>query len=1333
MEVKSMRLKRSRLMSALLAGCLSVCIMYVTGHVKVSAFADEAGGASAEEHLLFHVSYNGQSPRADFAGGNADSTNFTRNLQYLTAPGVSGIGLQTEDNESCNYEMKGNYDPEEGSLGIWVRPENWRPSEGRPYVFFAAEIPGRYRMLLCKNAGSPDLVYEVSLEDPEKETCRVRYNVGFWRPKEWHKVDVTWSATNLKLYIDGDFMAPKEENREKEKESWPARETFAFPEAEAGGYISINPNNYFKGRQDSTAADKTVVDEIKVYGRARSAEQIKKAFIDVKTALSGGVYRRPLVTVPFDETPVKLDGKIGEEEWAAAAKVPIQHLQARRDYANHFGDVRLKYDGEHLYFGFHARGEKSPLTRHKERDAYLWQDAAFEFVWQTAEPTKAAFQFIINSANAVWDAKNNNIPWNGVNATAAGLDGDGWSAEVALNFKEIGVEAPKEGTAWGGNFMHDWDQRRGGYATWGMAVKGYETFFSDATMFGTIRFGARNPGIRIDALGNLPLGDVDASVSLSSLEGASPRTAQFKLSSEEGVPQELGGELRAGESIGFQAIADLGAENLFSVTVKDGAGVEELVFDQIFHVKPPILLAYKCWPHLKRLDVDLDLTNMDEDAKALMAKGALKGVLSLVSPDERALSFVEVAPKEITSTWALPFGVKMPPGMYSVKVTFPSPFGGEYQQQRPFEVPPDTPFVVKSGVNHDVPDPWTPIEVDADSAKILDRRYSLGRSPFPVKMVSLGIDIFARPIALVLETDKGKEDIEWSTPEVVEKFPDEVTFKGEGKATKSGLQLAYDAKLEFDGQWLVNLTLAPGASPAGIRSLRLEYALAPEAARYVKAPLVCPWEGDEVDIEMFDTVVEAPTRLSSRGYFWVTGLKAGLSFFTTTNGNWVLKAKQPNVHIRRKPKAVDVEINIIDQAVVLEKKASYVFGFTATPPKRTPPKNFLSGDHGYIFQDAREKWENWVSLVHLEPERLKKRMADKREKEGCLFYYQYSAPAMVTGDNPYEDYWGATWVPNNDYKESVNMGCCPNSSFRDLICYQAENLARDFGIGPYFDMCDVSWCDNKAHGCGYLDSFGREAKTMPTLGFRDELKRIYKITHANGCRLWNHNHSVIYLPHHTFADLWFPGEQYASRLVGDDHFYTGTVPRTDYLVEMNPFIHGMTMVFLPEYGRGYDLRGYDDFRKWQEDDDYIWATEEVLAMILPHNIDFISAYMNPKPGRKVADVYREEGVAKRLADKGSWATFVGYWDNPRITPSDPEVMLSYYAFPDEDKVLAVVSNPALQPKTITLDIDGKALGLRGPLTVRDEYRGENLPGWEKGITIPNGSFRLLLIRPAAGK
>jgi hypothetical protein len=247
------------------------------------------------------------------------------------------------------------------------------------------------------------------------------------------------------------------------------------------------------------------------------------------------------------------------------------------------------------------------------------------------------------------------------------------------------------------------------------------------------------------------------------------------------------------------------------------------------------------------------------------------------------------------------------------------------------------------------------------------------------------------------------------------------------------------------------------------------------------------------------------------------------------------------------------------------------------------------------------------------------------------------------------------------------------------------------------------------------------------------MKRIQKVTHRYGCKVFCKNQSQFILPVHAFADLWIPGGQYGAKLVGHwEHYYSRELPRDDYLVEMNPFTHGVHITFLPEHSRVADLSGDKDFARWINDSNTAWAAEQVLAMTLPHDIQTTVCHVYAPRITKAAEIYRRHGIALRGDDPRPEAVFTGYWDAPKIVPGDPKMLLSYYQRPESPGVLAVLTNPELDDRTVKLAIDTAALGLTLPLAVRDEFRDEDLPEWEtKGIPVPHESFRLLWIRPAA--
>jgi hypothetical protein len=1225
-----------------------------------------------EPDLLFHVSYNGQTEKADYAAGEAESLNFARTLQYLQAPGVISAGFQTLDNERCDYAMPGNFDPRQGSLSLWVRAENWRPTDMRGYAFFVAEIPGKYKLLLSKPATEAVLALEITGAAPVKSP------VLNWQPTEWHQVVVTWNAESLTLYVDGGLVGEAK--------------GAAFPAPEPAGSFSVNPNNWFK-EPFSSPADKTSVDEVKVYDTILMTEAIRREYADLRAQMAGGVYRRPQLTIPLRKTPPTLDGKLAVGEWDTATKVPLLCRMGRHEVAEKLGTVQLMYDAENLYLGFHATGVNEPLTKYNERDSWVWEDAAIEFIWETAEPTRARFQIVVNSANTIFDMKNGDAKWNGVTRSAAGLDGDGWSTEVALSFQELGVELPKPGVIWTGNFMHDWDQRSGGYATWAysLTADGSTMSFGNSAVFGTLAFGDDAPAVRLESVGDLLAGKVDARVA------AAP---DWKATLRLGTGPPATGSLATN--------APLGKDSLLAITVTDAAGHTRFVYDAQFQPKPPIVIAYKCWPHLRRLDVTLDLSNAPE--------GDRRGEVSLTDADgKQTLSKAPVTATNALAGCALPFPTSLPPGKYTVRAMI-----GTVVATRPFEVPHDHEVNSTAGMDHTVPEPWTPVAVSGRRVKVLNREYMLGASPFPVRMKSLGEDVLAQPVTWFVTTDRGEERVAWDAPRVKQKRADNVTFTGRGRLRKAGIQFDYEATLDFDGQWLAKVTMSPPkAEPAEIKTMRLEYAVATGSATYALAPLLRTWEGDRLLLDLFESIDEAANSRAAMGHFWLTSLKTGLHFFTPTDGNWVYQKGKPNVRIERGKETARVTLLMIHKPVTLTRPATYPLGLTATPTKPQPRRSWNSGDHEWIFQLG--KWQSWISLVPRDPAGLRKSVEEKRRK-GFKFLYQYSC-AFVLGDNSgYEDYWGATWAGKQPMTGTA-FGGCPNSTLANVVVAHVDRLAREFGIGPYFDMYGIDWCGNAAHGCGYTDSFGRAAKTTPMLSAREQLKRIYRITHRNGCRVFSHNHSLWVLPVHTFTDIWLPGEQYASAVVGKwDNFYTHHVPRTDWLVEMNPFIHGAQMVFIHQFARGADLAGFKDFEKWYRDD-HAWAAEQSLAMTLPHDIEMSHGYVCATPAKRIADIYGRFGITLREEDPRRDAQFTGYWGNPTITADDPEVLVSCYTRRDSPDVLAVLSNPTAQAKTVRLKMKSDRW------TVRDEYRNEDLPQWREGITVPKQNFRLLWMKP----
>jgi hypothetical protein len=358
----------------------------------------------------------------------------------------------------------------------------------------------------------------------------------------------------------------------------------------------------------------------------------------------------------------------------------------------------------------------------------------------------------------------------------------------------------------------------------------------------------------------------------------------------------------------------------------------------------------------------------------------------------------------------------------------------------------------------------------------------------------------------------------------VENIGDALTLRGTGVAAKSGIKASYEAKVEYDGLWLSTVTLTPAAGPVEITSMRLRFAVPAASSAYVLTARYREWQENRIALDLFDKVEQNADEQSPVGHFWLTGHKTGLDVFTPTDGNWVYEPGRPNADLERAPDETRVTIMVIQKPVVLSRAAAYTLAFTATPTRPTPRRAWFAGDHDWIYQAG--KWQSWTSLVQLDPQALSDGLVEKRKK-GLRYFFQYGSVYSLGGNSHYEDFWGPTWeVSGGSTLVGDAFGGCPNSALRNVVVSHVEQLARAGGVGPYLNIFPVGWCRNPEHGCGYMDSFGRQAHTSTFPGLRDEMKRIHKLTHRYGCKVWCKNQSLFLVPFHAFADLWIPGSQY---------------------------------------------------------------------------------------------------------------------------------------------------------------------------------------------------------------
>ena len=172
---------------------------------------------------LFKVDFDNYNVTAEFAKGDPKSISFSnQDLQLRMFPGAGNgkkNGLCLENTEYLSYNANGNLNTKQGTISLWVSPQNWKISDNGPQVFFTGEYWGadrNFSMILYKNTDHK-ITFYYGFKTPESSRQRnlvanASVEEKKWHKNSWHKIDALWDHTGMKLYIDGQFAAERKFN-----------------------------------------------------------------------------------------------------------------------------------------------------------------------------------------------------------------------------------------------------------------------------------------------------------------------------------------------------------------------------------------------------------------------------------------------------------------------------------------------------------------------------------------------------------------------------------------------------------------------------------------------------------------------------------------------------------------------------------------------------------------------------------------------------------------------------------------------------------------------------------------------------------------------------------------------------------------------------------------------------------------------------------------------------------------------------------------------------------------------------------------------------------------
>ena len=254
-----------------------------------------------------------------------------------------------------------------------------------------------------------------------------------------------------------------------------------------------------------------------------------------------------------------------------------------------------------------------------------------------------------------------------------------------------------------------------------------------------------------------------------------------------------------------------------------------------------------------------------------------------------------------------------------------------------------------------------------------------------------------------------------------------------------------------------------------------------------------------------------------------------------------------------------------------------------------------------------------------------------------------------------------------------------------MVCYRggysADMIERvryvmdEYGVdGIYTDGTFVPWeCANARHGCGYTGRDGRRHATFPLFAVREHVRKLYEAVHERGGRIDTHQSSCCIAPTLAYCDSYYDGENIQNALIkavtenrGLTSFLSLPAFRTEYM--------------------GKNLGLIDQFIAYSNPD-IGWTIEKLCALTLIHDVV-------PRPRMSggstlesvtvdldyIASLWR--ALDEFHAETAFWHP---YWEPNAIAACETED--AYLSLYEHDRVLGVLSNLTMQPKTVSIRTD----------------------------------------------
>ena len=1233
------------------------------------------------------------------------------------------------NNYRYTFRAAKNINRDEGTISMWVKPLDWNGAKEElldKHDFFVLWGSNRY-MVLYKYTG----YLQVVIRGGPGKDWGVRGGAGVLKKDTWVHLAVTWKDGVWRLYGDG---VRHIEEVDIETPDFSPMTMFVGPcSGQTGG---DTPN--------------TAYDELRIYNRRLSESEIRELMW-----LDSSKYVPPKLTVPLTEkAPVKVDGVLGPGEWdnAAAMTGLIRFGGTYRPGQPRF---RLAADGDNFYIAWEIEHGNEPLTQDSiGRDSAVYFDDSIEvFVDPLADADSSKLvQFIGNPRGTFYDSLGGDKGWDG-DLLYRSIDDNGvWTAELAIPWKEIGIQRVSDGQKFRINLCRN-AAGGGGFS----CITRVLGMYAEAERYEWVTLSGTSPIAQIKDLGKLQYGRIDIDANVLNLAGEERRVAvQLQLSKTGKKP----GALEAPEVL-FEKelnLAPSAAQKVALSHIVYDEGVRELrvsIHDRdssrvLYEAQLPISISsdfevtYVPSPRRGTFTVTIDplyssqFVESQNMAVDIRAKGA-KEPSSLQKT---------VTVKQGAATDAVFPEAEVPAGRDDIVVALLGKDGKPVKEKRvslfkPFR-PAEWEIGSKPGMERIVPQPWIPVALKENVVGIWGRNITFGDALLPVAMTSQGRALLSAPMSLHLEG--GGKDIELqSSPFKVLNHNEELIDIETNAASSAGLTVKATTQIEFDGVMRVDLVIDPGSASANIDGLSLVIPMNPDVVTQYSHP------------RFFKLLPEGRSTFGFAWCPWVGDDKVGLCWFAEGMAGWNLQDAAKAVVVERLKDRASWEIKMIDKPTVIEKPLTLTFGLLPTPfrplPKDYQIRDFQGWNPPYYKKIgwteklySKELYSMvWPSNVFFDPiwyiarrdtkasgnrppEEVWKKGSEGKSWSGlpknlvdaghCKVVWSQFTTVGIGAANPYYTYYGADWgtVPTgiNWQGGGGYMHVCVNSGWADCLVKGIEIMAERGIPGQYFDTGAISACRNTGHGCGYLNRNGQLERTLPLFAAREAKKRMCKILYKYfGTKgrpsyistLCNGNYQFPMLTFDTAAVI---GEEWNGSLSATMNDHTRVIDRDTWHVKCGSEKWGFMVVPLFCYA------GVGDREEAQR-------TSQLVR--LAAGTPTWPGYVDGNYYRRALEVLVDFGVKDGL-------DFRPYWESASLvgrTHDTTEVGV----YRNGSNLLLVVGNFADSAVDEVLNVKLDKLGLPGKVTSKafDQYEKETLKieGNQLHVPIEAKHFRMITV------